>query len=99
MVLGVWENWESMNVGDSFLVALIAILIVFMALIIIIFISYLFQLGIIKIEAKNHILPREENAILDEDEDAAVAAVVASIDFYKETGHEPRIISIKRSED
>ena len=52
-----------------------------------------------KIDAKTNILPREENKILSEDENAVVAALVASMEFYRETGKEVRIVSIKRIED
>ena len=51
MVLGVWQNWESLNVGEAFLVALIAIVIVFLVLGIIIFITWSMQKGMEKIDA------------------------------------------------
>ena len=95
----VWTNWESMNVGEALLVALIAIFIVFLVLSIIIFITWLLQKSMEKIDAKTNILPREENKILSEDENAVVAALVASMEFYRETGKEVRIVSIKRIED
>ena len=41
-----------------------------------------------KIDNKKHIHPRVENKLLDEDEDAVVATIVASMDFYKETKNE-----------
>ena len=98
-VLAVWTDWEKMNVGEAILVAIIAIFIVFLVLGIIIFITWLFQKGMEKIDAKTNILPREENKILSEDENAVVAALVASMEFYRETGKEVRIVSIKRIED
>ena len=52
-----------------------------------------------KIDAKTHILPKEENKILSEDENAVVAALVATMEFYRETGKDVRIVSIKRIED
>ena len=52
-----------------------------------------------KIDAKTNILPREENKILNEDPNAVIAALVASMEFYRETGKEVRIVSIKRIED
>ena len=88
-----------MSVGEAFLVAIIAIFIVFLVLVIIIFITWLMQKSMEKIDAKTNILPREENKILSEDENAVVAALVASMEFYRETGKEPRIVSIKRVED
>ena len=100
MVLdAVWTNWESMNVGEAFLVAIVAIFIVFLVLGIIVFVTWSMQKGMEKIDAKTNILPREENKILSEDENSVVAALVASMEFYRETGKEPRIVSIKRIED
>ena len=99
MVLAVWDNWESMNVGEALLVAIVAIFIVFLVLSVIIFVTWSFQKGMEKIDAKTNILPREENKILSEDENAVVAALVASMEFYRETGKEVRIVSIKRIED
>ncbi len=99
MVFAVWENWEKIGVADSLLVALIAIVIVFLVLSIIIFITYLFQKGIEVVEKKTKILPRKENEILNNDEDAVVATLVATIEFYKETGKDAKVISIKRIED
>lgn len=99
MVLAVWDNWESMNVGEALLVAVVAIFIVFLVLSVIIFVTWLFQKGMEKIDAKTNILPREENKILSEDENAVVAALVATMEFYRETGKDVRIVSIKRIED
>ena len=99
MFLAVWTNWESMNVAEALLVALIAIVIVFLVLAIIIFITWSMQKGMEKIDASTNILPRDENKILSEDPNAVVAALVASMEFYRETGKEVRIVSIKRIED
>ena len=99
MFLAVWDNWESMNVGEAILVAIVAILIVFLVLSVIIFITWLFQKGMEKIDARTNILPKEENKILSEDENAVVAALVATMEFYRETGKDVRIVSIKRIED
>ena len=99
MILAVWDNWESMNVGQALLVAVVAIFIVFLVLSVIIFVTWLFQKGMEKIDAKTNILPREENKILSEDENAVVAALVATMEFYRETGKDVRIVSIKRIDD
>ena len=99
MFLAVWDNWESINVGDAFLVALIAICIVFLVLAIIIFITWSMQKGMENIDTMTNILPREENKILSEDENAVVATLIASIEFYRETGKEARVVSIKRIGD
>ena len=99
MFLAVWTNWESMNVAEALLVAVIAIFIVFLVLAIIIFITWSMQKGMEKIDASTNMLPRDENKILSEDQNAVVAALVASMEFYRETGKEVRIVSIKRIED
>ena len=99
MFLAVWDNWESMNVGEALLVAIVAIFIVFLVLSVIIFITWLFQKGMEKIDARTNILPKEENKILSEDENAVVASLVATMEFYRETGKDVRIVSIKRIED
>ena len=98
-VFGVWGDVSKFNVVDSLLVAAISIVIVFGVLALIIFITWLFQKGIDAVEARTNILPKEENKILATDEDAVVAALVASIDFYKETGKEPEIKSISKIGD
>ena len=98
-VLAVWSDWSSMTVVDALLVAVIAIFIVFLVLAIIIFVTWVMQKGMEKIDASTNILPKEENKILSEDQNAVVAALVASMEFYRETGKEVRIVSIKRIED
>ena len=99
MFLAVWKDWEHMNIGEAFLVALVAIIIVFMVLAIIIFVTWVMQKGMEKIDAKTNILPRDENKIISEDENAVVAALVATMEFYRETGKDVRVVSIKRIED
>ena len=94
-----WQNWEKMTVGEAFLVALVAIFIVFLVLGIIIFVTWVMQKGMEKIDAATNILPREENKILSEDPNAVVAALVATMEFYRETGKDVRVVSIKRIED
>lgn len=99
MILAVWPENEPVSVGNSLLIAVIAIFIVFLVLSIIIFITWLLQKSMEKINAKTNILPREENKILSEDENAVVASLVATMEFYRETGKDVRIVSIKRIED
>lgn len=99
MLNAVWNDWENIGVGEAFLIALIAIIIVFLVLAIIIFVTYLFQKGIEVVEKKTQIMPRKENAILNDDEDAVVAVLTATIEFHKETGKDARVISIRRIED
>ena len=97
--LAVWPSDEPVNIGNAILIALIAIFIVFLVLSIIIFITWLLQKSMEKIDAKTNILPREENKILSEDENAVVAALVATMEFHRETGKDVRIVSIKRIEE
>ena len=98
-ILAVWPSNEPVNVGNALLIAVIAIFIVFLVLSIIIFITWLLQKSMEKINAKTNILPKEENKILSEDENAVVASLVATMEFYRETGKDVRIVSIKRIED
>ena len=98
MVLAVFKD-GNITIGEAFLIAAIAILIVFMVLAIIIFVTWVMQKGMEKIDAKTNILPRDENKILSEDENAVVAALVATMEFYRETGKDVRVVSIKRIED
>ena len=98
MVLAIFKD-GNISIGEAFLIAIIAILIVFAVLAIIIFVTWGLQKGMEKIDAKTNILPKEENKILSEDPNAVVAALVASMEFYRETGKEVRIVSIKKIED
>ena len=99
LIFGVWENIENFSVVDSLVVALVAILLVFLVLTIIILVTTAIQKGLETVEARTKILPKKENQILDEDPDAVAAALVAVIDFHKETGKDAEIISIKQIED
>ena len=98
-VLAVWPSNEPVNVGNALLIAVIAIFIVFLVLSIIIFVTWLLQKSMEKINAKTNILPKEENKILSEDENAVVAALVATLEFHRETGKDVRIVLVKRIED
>lgn len=95
----IWKNWEKMTVVDSLLVALICIVIVFFILALLIFITWIINKGIEKVVASTSILPKEENKILEEDKDAVVAVLAATIDFNKETGKNAEVISVTRIED
>ena len=98
MVLAVFKD-GNISIGEAFLIAAIAILIVFLVLGVIIFVTWTMQKGMEKIDAATNILPREENKILSEDPNAVVAALVATMEFYRETGKDVRVVSIKRIED
>ncbi len=90
---------DSFGLVDSIVVALIAIIIVFLVLSIIIVVTNIFSRVIIKINKKKNINPRIENKILSEDEDAVVATIVATMDYYNETKKNARLVSITREED
>ena len=98
MVLAIFKD-GNISIGEALLIAIVAILIVFFVLAVIIFITFIMQKGMEKVEARTNILPREENKILSEDENAVVAALVATMEFYRQTGKDVRIVSIKRIED
>lgn len=94
-ILAVYID-EQIDFGSSLLISLVSILIVFLILIIIILVSGAFSKVVKKITAKNNILPREENKILAEDEDAVAAALVATIDFYNTEKKDAKLVSIER---
>ena len=98
MVLAVFKD-GNITIGEAFLIAAVAILIVFLVLAVIIFVTWAMQKGMEKIDAATNILPREENKILSEDPNAVVAALVATMEFYRETGKDVRIVSVKRIEE
>ena len=95
----VWTDWESIGIGEALLITLIAIAIVFLVLTIIILIVSVIQKGLEVVDRKTTIMPRKENEILSTDEDAVIAVLVATIEFYKETGKDARVISIKRMKE
>ena len=98
MVLAVFKD-GNITIGEAFLIAAIAILIVFLFLGFIIFVTWAMQKGMEKIDAATNILPREENKILEEDPNAVIASLVATMEFYRETGKDVRIVSVKRIEE
>jgi Na+-transporting methylmalonyl-CoA/oxaloacetate decarboxylase gamma subunit len=92
----LFDKGEKLKIGDALLISLIAVIIVFSILLVIIIISGGFSKGIEIVDKKTKILPKEENKILETDEDAVVAALVATIEFHKETKQNARLKSIKR---
>ena len=89
----------SFGLLDSLIVALVAINIVFAVLTVIIAISGCFSKVVIKMNNKKNINPREENKLLEKDEDAVVATIVASMDYYNETKKNARLVSVTREEE
>ena len=98
MVLAVFKD-GNITIGEAFLIAAVAILIVFLVLGVIIFVTWAMQKGMEKIDAATNILPREENKILEEDPNAVIASLVATMEFYRETGKDVRIVSVQRIEE
>ena len=81
---------------DSLIVAIISILIVFAVLVVIISIASVFSKVLINLDNRNNIKPRKENKLLDEDEDAVAAVLVASIDYYNETKKHAKLVKITK---
>ena len=96
---GKWGDTTNFSLVDALLVSGIAIVIVFFILALIIFVSWIFQIGIEKINASTKILPEPQNKILDEDEDAVAAVMAAIIDFNKQTGKDVKVVSVTKVED
>ena len=94
--LGILETLNIQNIGQVLLISLIAIVVVFTILALIILICSCFSKGIEIADKKTKILPKPENALLEEDEDAVVASLVATIEYHKETKQNARLVSIKR---
>lgn len=90
---------EGFNILDSFVVALVAIAIVFLVLIVIIGVASVFSKIVKEVEYRKNINPRPENALLNEDEDAVVAVMVATIDYHREFKKDARLVKITRIEE
>ena len=90
------ENLGYDNYWIAVVISIISIVVVFGILTLIIATCSLVFKTINSIDAKMNILPKEENKILETDKDAVVAALVATIEFNKETGKNAKLVSIKR---
>lgn len=98
MTFAVYPD-PNITIGDALLISLVAILIVFATLTIIILVTSGFQKATDLVVSRTSIQPRKENELLNQDEDAVVALLAATIDFHKETGKNSRLIHIERSEE
>lgn len=87
---------KDINIGTALFIAAASIIIVFLILIIIIVVSGGASMAIRKVEATQNIQPKPENAILEKDEDAVVASIVATIEFHKEFNQDARLKKIER---
>lgn len=92
----VFDKNDVLQIPEALLVSLLAVIIVFSVLLVIILVSGGFSKGLETVDKKTKILPKEENKILEDDEDAVVASLVATIEFHKETKQDARLKSIKR---
>lgn len=96
----VFENYlEELGLNNYWLAVIISIfsiIVVFGILSLIIGACSLIFKVINTVDAKMNILPKEENKLLETDKDAVVAALVATIEFNKETGKNAKLVSIKR---
>lgn len=93
------ESLTRDKILEVLLVSVICIVIVFLILSLIIGVCSLSSKGVELTMKRTHIMPKEENKLLEEDEDAVVASLVATIEFNKETGKNARLKSIKRIDD
>ncbi|MCQ2792473.1 MAG: hypothetical protein MJ208_03005 [Bacilli bacterium] len=98
MFQGIWPEGDFSAV-DSLIVSAIAIVLVFLVLIIVIIITHGITLAQDKVDGATLIKPRPENKILEEDKDAVVASLVATIDFNKETGKDAKLVKIEKIDE
>ena len=98
MYQGIYPT-EGFNGLDALLVTLIAMLLVFLVLILIIVVTHGIKIGVNKGDGLMHINPKKENKLLEEDEDAVVAALTATIDFNKETGKDAKLKHIEKIDE
>lgn len=90
---------QEFGIIDSLIVTLISVVIVFLVLAIIIAIAGIFSKGINAIDYRRNINPRPENSLLNEDEDAVVAVLIATMDYHRETKKDARLVRITRIEE
>lgn len=81
---------------DSLWVSLLAIIIVFAVLAIIIGVTTGIQAVNDKINYATKINASEENKILNEDNDAVVAVLAATIDYHREFNTDAEVVSVER---
>ena len=91
---GVYPT-EDFGIVDSLLVSLLAIVIVFAVLALIIGATTGVQAVNDKINYATKINPSPENKILEEDKDAVVATLVATIDYQREFNTDVQVNSVE----
>ena len=95
---GIWPTGEFTAV-DSLIVTAIAIVLVFLVLIIVILVTHGLTLAQDKVEGMIDIKPTGKNKTLEEDKDAVIAVLTATIDFNKETGKNAEVKSIEKLDE
>lgn len=99
MFQGIYPT-DNFNAVDALIISGIAMLLVFLVLITIIAVTHGIKVGTNKADDLLHINPRNpSNKLLSEDHDAVVAALVATIDFHKETKQNAQLKSIERIDE
>lgn len=95
LTLGVYPT-ENFGIVDSLLVSLLAIVIVFGVLALIIGVTTGIQAINDKVNYATKINASEENKILNEDKDAVVAILAATIDYHREFNTDAEVVSVER---
>ena len=90
---------ENFNLLDALVVSLLAVLIVFIILALIIGATSGVQKINDKVNYVTKINPQESNKILEEDKDAVIATLVATIDYHKEFNSDSKVVSIERIDE
>lgn len=91
---------EKFDIPMALLISLISIVVVFLILILIIGVCEGLFRGVDKVDDMLHINARnEDNKLLNEDNDAAVALIAATIEFHKETGKNAKLIKIEKIDE
>ena len=90
---------ENFNLLDALVVSLLAVLIVFTILALIIGATSGVQKINDKVNYVTKINPQESNKILEEDKDAVIATLVATIDYHKEFNSDSKVVSVERIDE
>ena len=95
---GVYPT-EGFNLLDALIVSLLAIVIVFVILALIIGATTGVQKVNDKVNYVTKINPQESNKILEEDKDAVIATLVATIDYHKEFNSDAKVVSVEKIDE
>ena len=98
LTFAAWKD-PNFNTLDALLVSLLAIVIVFAVLALIIGATTGVQAINDKINCVTKINPAEENKILEEDKDAVIATLVATIDYQREFNTDVQVLSVEKIDE